>query len=201
MKRKSEKYYFGAVANDCEMRAATESDSGGKRIITGYAVRFDQQTTLFKIDDVEYKEEIDQGAFNGCDLTDTVFDRGHAMEDKVLARTKNGTLQLSVDSLGLKFTAEIADTQEGRDTYELIRRGDIQGCSFAAVIAEASYDKEKHLRRILRFERLLDVAAVTFPAYDDTPISAEMRSAFGIGGTEAAERELQFKKMQLLMQC
>lgn len=189
--------YFAHSNQDCAMRAAPLREGEAAQKVSGYAMRFESPTVLFKIGDTEYKEIIDRNALNGCDMTDVVFDRGHAMEDKVLARTGNGTLELEVDNNGLLFRAEIIDTQEGVDTYKLIKRGDINACSFAAVIAEDSYDRQTNTRRILRFEKLYDVAAVTFPAYKDTEVSAEMRSAFGIGESSGDELELQKQKILL----
>lgn len=189
------KMFYAKINKKCVVRAADEET--GKKVVTGYAALFDNPTVLFEYDGIEYKETIERGAFDNCDISDVVFDKGHKMEDALLARSLNGTLTLEVDDIGLKFTAEIADTQTGRDTYELIRRGDITGCSFAAEIAEDSYDRDNHLRKIIRFKKLYDVAAVTFPAYAGTEINAEMRSAFGIDKQQ--NEDFEFKKKQLMM--
>lgn len=166
------------------MRASPAVEGENKRTVSGYALLFDVPTVLFTIDGVDYTEVIDRSALNGCDFSDVVFDRGHAMEDKLLARTSNGSLRLRVDEKGLAFEADIADTQEGRDCFELIKRGDINGCSFAAVVEEDSYNEKTHTRRIIRFSEMFDVAAVTFPAYPTTEISAVMRRAFGLDGPD-----------------
>jgi uncharacterized protein len=189
------KPYFAMHTQGCEMRASPQGEGEGKRTVSGYAMRFEVPTVLFSVDGVDYIEIIDRNALAGCDMNDVVFDRGHAMEDKLLARTSNNSLRLSVDDNGLVFEADIADTQDGRDCYELIKRGDINGCSFAAIVAEESYDRETHTRRILRFSALYDVAAVTFPAYPNTEITAELRSAFGVD----AEPEIDFQKQKMLM--
>lgn len=193
------KPYNAMHTKGCEMRASPMEEGEGKRTVSGYAMRFEVPTVLFSINGVDYIEIIDRNALAGCDMNNVVFDRGHAMEDKLLARTSNNSLRLNVDDNGLAFEADIADTQEGRDTYELIKRGDINGCSFAAMIAEDSYDRETHTRRILRFSELMDVAAVTFPAYPATEISAEMRSAFGIDGKPPEETEISLQKKKMLM--
>lgn len=190
--------YQAMYTKGCEMRASPQ-DGEEKRTVSGYAMRFESPTVLFSIDGVDYIEIIDRSALEGCDMSDVVFDRGHAMEDKLLARTGNGSLRLRVDDSGLAFDADIADTQEGRDCYALIRRGDINGCSFAARVKEESYNRETHTRRILRFEKLVDVAAVTFPAYPTTEISAVMRSAFGIDEKSPEGDDIAIQKQKMLM--
>lgn len=191
------KIFYAQLNPKCTMRAADlENQESGKQVVSGYAVLFNNPTVLFEYGGIEYKETIERGAFDGCDMTDVVFDRGHRMEDTLLARNKNGTLTLEVDDIGLKFTADIADTQTGRDTYELIKRGDITGCSFAAEVTEEAYDRDNHMRKIIRFKKLYDVSAVTFPAYAGTEINAEMRSAFGI---ETPDDKFELMKKQMLM--
>lgn len=182
------KIYKAKAVTGCEMRALGTDD--GKMRVSGYAMLFDNPTVLYRAyDGYDIMERVDAKALEGCDMSNVVFDRGHAMEDKLLARTKNNTLQLEVDAKGLKFTAEIADTQEGRDTYELIRRGDLCGCSFAASVEERSYNSETHTYTIIKFGELFDVAVVTFPAYKDTELSAEQRSALGVDAIEKMELE------------
>lgn len=190
-----DKIYHAKVSVGCEMRAV-DTDDGTMRV-SGYAILFDNPTVLYSIGRQNIMECIDSSALDGCDMSDVVFDRGHAMEDKLLARTKNNTLTLSVDNKGLYFEAEIANTQEGRDTYELIKRGDLRGCSFAASITEQSYDNSTYTYKILKFKKLFDVAAVTFPAYEDTELTAEQRSALGIDAIE----ELELEKAKLLACC
>lgn len=190
-----DKIYHAKVSVGCEMRAV-DTDDGTMRV-SGYAMLFDNPTVLYSIGRQNIMECIDSAALDGCDMSDVVFDRGHAMEDKLLARTKNNTLTLSVDNKGLYFEAEIANTQEGRDTYELIKRGDLRGCSFAASITEQRYDNSTYTYKIFKFKKLFDVAAVTFPAYEDTELTAEQRSALGIDAIE----ELELEKAKLLACC
>ena len=89
-----------------------------------------------------------------------------------LARTTNGTLELSVDESGLKYRAALADTQDGRDMYKLIKRGDITQSSFAFTIGEQEFSEDRSVRRVLKVARLLDVSPVTYPAYPTTTVAA-----------------------------
>lgn len=141
-------------------------------IVEGYAAIFEKETTLFSYDGIDYKEIIDRNAFQGADLSDVVFKYNHSNDFLILARTTNNTLQLTVDDIGLKITANLADIQAGKDLYGLIKRQDINKMSFAFTVREESYDTKTHTRRILKFDKVFDVSAVDIPAYSDTTITA-----------------------------
>lgn len=156
------------------------SEEGQK--VEGYAATFDQPTVMYEYDGVEYKEVIDRSAFNTTLMQDVVMNYNHG--GKPVARTKNKTLQLMVDDVGLRISADLSGTKEGQDLYDEIRGGYIDKMSFAFTVKEDSYDRETHTRRILGVKRLYDVAAVDIPAYDTTSIQA--RSFFEV----EAEKEL-----------
>lgn len=138
--------------------------------VEGYAAKFNEETTLYEIDGVKYNEVILSGAFSGARMQDVVMNYNHG--GKPVARTKNGTLNLSVDSIGLRIEADLSGTDEGRRLFEEIQGGYIDKMSFAFTVRESKYDKKLRLRSITAFERIFDVAAVDIPAYDGTNISA-----------------------------
>lgn len=182
-----------------ELRAALGVDVN-EQIVEGYALVFDQETVLFEMDGVQYKEIIDRNALLGADLSDVPFKYNHSDNVMVMARTRNNTLQLTPDDKGLFIHASLAQTTTGKDMYTLIQRGDIDKMSFAFVVKEDNYDRETHTRKILKIEKLYDVAAVDLPAYGQTSISA--RSYFEtqaeIEATQKAELEEKRKKLILL---
>ena len=187
-----QKLYRSAYNPKYIMRAMDPSSEDSKeQKVTGLALRFNEPTVLFSVGGIDYLEVIDPRALDNCDMSDVVLTRNHN-NDRLLARTKNGTLQLSVTSEGLEFTAELADTQLGEDTFKLIKRGDIDGCSFGGYVEEESYNVETHTRTILKMSSLFDISAVTFPAYESTNVEPAVRAAFGI---DAAEEEI--KKLEL----
>lgn len=187
-----QKLYRSAYNPKYIMRAMDPpSEDSKEQKVTGLALRFNEPTVLFSVGGIDYLEVIDPHALDNCDMSDVVLTRNHN-NDRLLARTKNGTLQLSVTSEGLEFTAELADTQLGEDTFKLIKRGDIDGCSFGGYVEEESYNVETHTRTILKMSSLFDISAVTFPAYESTNVEPAVRAAFGI---EAAEEEV--KKLEL----
>ena len=148
-----------------EMRIS-ETEMG----VEGYAATFDQETVMYEFDGIQYKEIIDRAAFNGTQMQDVVMNYNHS--GKPVARTKNDTLQLTIDDVGLKVTADLSGTQEARNLYEEIKAGYIDKMSFAFTVNADEYDKEVHTRRITGIKRLYDVAAVDIPAYDTTTIQA-----------------------------
>ena len=187
-----QKLYRSAYNPKHIMRAMDPpSEDSKEQKVTGLALRFNEPTVLFSVGGIDYLEVIDPHALDNCDMSDVVLTRNHN-NDRLLARTKNGTLQLSVTSEGLEFTAELADTQLGEDTFKLIKRGDIDGCSFGGYVEEESYNVKTHRRTILKMSSLFDISAVTFPAYESTNVEPAVRAAFGI---EAAEEEV--KKLEL----
>lgn len=150
-------------------------------IVEGVAVTFEKETVLFKCGETEYKEVIDRNAFSEADMSDVIFNYNHG--GKVVARTRNKTLELYIDSNGLNIRARLDGTEEGRKLYEEIQGGYIDRMSFCFTVKEESYNQEKHLWRVLKVDKLYDVSAVDIPAYDTTSISARS-SRFAVAEKE-----------------
>lgn len=177
-----------------ELRALDlENDN---QLVQGYALVFDQPTVLYEYGGVEYKEVIARGALDEADLTDVPFKYNHSDNVMIMARTRNKTLQLTIDDTGLLINADLAKTTSGKDMYELIRRGDIDKMSFAFRVKEDSYDRETNTRTILKISKLYDVAAVDMPAYDQTSISA--RSYFEEKTLESSKELVLLRKKLLI---
>lgn len=138
--------------------------------VEGYAAVFDSETVMYEYDGIAYKEVVDRSAFNGTQMQDVVMNYNHG--GKPVARTKNGTLQLTVDDVGLHVSADLSGTAEARNLYEEIKAGYIDKMSFAFTVSADEYNRDTHTRRITGIKRLYDVAAVDIPAYDTTSIQA-----------------------------
>lgn len=146
---------------------ARQADDGTMRI-SGYAAVFNDSSVP-----LPFIERIAPGAFRKT-LSETPDVRlliNH--EGLPLARTKNGTLTLTEDSRGLYMDAVIADTQEGRDLYTLIQRGDMDQMSFAFRVIRQKWN-ENRTERLLTELSLADgdVSVVTYPAYPTTSVEA-----------------------------
>lgn len=163
--------------------------------VKGTAVVFDTPTVLFVCDGIEYKEIIDRHAFDGCDLSDVIFNYNHG--GKVVARLRNKTLALHVTERGLEVEADLSGTQAGRELYEEIDGGYIDKMSFSFSVREAKYDSVTHTRTITKVKKLYDVSAVDIPAYEETSISA--RSFFTVEhGKELAALEQARRRKKLV---
>lgn len=169
-------------------------------IVEGYASTFDVYD-LFTSDGITYKEHIEPTAFDNCDMRDVVFLKDH--EGTVFARNKNNSLQLSVDSHGLKVRADLSLTSHSREAYEEIKSGLYDQMSFAFIVAEDgdSYDRKTHTRNIHNIRKLFDVSYVMRPANNFTDISVATRSRFdGFIEDEKADllkREQELKDAEL----
>ena len=191
------------ISKDREYRSFVElrTAESGSATVEGYAAIFDTPTVMYTVDGVDYSEEIASGAFDNAEMQDVVMNYNHS--GKPVARTKNGTLTLAVDSKGLKVSADLSGTEEGRRLYEEIKGGYIDKMSFAFKVSEDAYNCDTHTRRITGIKRLFDVAAVDRPAYDATEISA--RSYFSAEAEKAkveAEKRASMKlKIKILSEA
>ena len=150
--------------------------------VEGMPVVFEQPTLMAEFDGMKFYEVIDRAAFDETDMSDVVLNVDHG--GKPAAKTKNGTLELRKTDSGLFISGDLSKNATGRELYEDIQNGFFDKMSFAFTVRKDSYDKITRTRRIEKIDRLFDVSAVTFPAYNQTSISA--RSFF----EAEAEREM-----------
>ena len=174
---------------DLRVREAPEGEATS-RTITGYAILFGVPSApLYSYGDEEAREVIAPGAvtrelLDGSDIKMTMFhDR-----QLILARSKDGagTLKYNVDGKGVSFEFEAPNTVDGDKALELVRRGDISGCSFAF---STHYFDEAYVQRDVRREDgktiitytvntitgIYDFTLAADPAYPDTNCEAEAR--------------------------
>lgn len=158
-----------------EVRAKHDEKHGD--YIEGTPVVYDKKTDIGGM----WEEVICTGALDGTDLTDVRFLVNHDLNKIPLARsrknTENSTMQLTVTGEGLKIRANL-DTENNADAkalYSAVERGDITGMSFLFGIAKERWEEEESdypKRFIEKISTIIEVSAVTFPAYEDTDIIA-----------------------------
>ncbi len=150
-----------------ELRAASD---GKPPQLVGYAAVFNSLSE----DLGGFREIILPGAF------DRALREGHDVRalvnhnpDKMLGRTSSKTARLAIDEKGLGVEVDVPDTQDGRDTTTLVKRGDLSQMSFSFRTLADQWRTEngEPLRELLDLE-LFDVSVVAFPAYPATEISA-----------------------------
>lgn len=167
---------------------AEESEEG--HTIAGRPIVYESRTDLGWYDEI-----IERGALDGADLTDVRFLVNHDIGRIPLARARkdaaNSTMQLSTDydGMGIRVSLDTENNAEARSLYSAVKRGDITGMSFMFAISDEEWenlDSEHPTRRIRAISRVVEVSAVTFPAYKSTEIHA--RNTTEDDGREALEK-------------
>lgn len=158
---------------------AEENEKG--HIITGRPIVYNSRTDMGYFDEI-----IDPGALNNTDLTDVRFLVNHDTNKIPLARSRrnngNSTMQLTVDNdgMGIWVTLDTENNAEARALYSAVQRGDISGMSFMFGVSGETWDDldtEHPTRHITDISFVLEVSAVTFPAYEATDINARDKAA------------------------
>lgn len=180
--------------------ALVDEDENEFLVIEGTPCVFDTETVLYKGKNYIFKEKIDRNAFTDADVSDVIFNFNHC--GTVFARTRNGSLALSVDDEGLKMTAKLRKSSRNEEFYNDIKEGLIDKMSFAFTVKKEKFevvDEENgistELRTVLEIDKLYDVSAVDIPAYDTTSISA--RNAFDSAREKRKAESLKREKLKL----
>ena len=139
--------------------------------IEGYFAVFDSPYELWE----GASEIIKPGAFDGC-LSQDVRALINHDTTLVLGRTKSGTLELKQDSRGLWGSIKInRDDSDAMNLYARVQRGDVDQCSFGFEIERETFvDLGGGACRwgIEKINPLYEVSVCTFPAYEETAVSA-----------------------------
>lgn len=160
---------------------AEHDDKHGDHIV-GRPIVYDKPTDI----DGMFEEVICAGALDEADLRDVRFLVNHDLNKIPLARSRrnneNSTMLLSVDRKGMEIRVNL-DTENNADAralYSAVKRGDITGMSFMFGIAEERWEdleSDYPKRFIIKISTVVEVSAVTFPAYEETEISARNKEA------------------------
>lgn len=184
------------VSKDREYRAFSFDTDENEMRATGQAVVFNSPEVMYEYDGVKYMEQIDSRAFDEANMKDVVLVINH--EGTPAARTRNGTLKLTVRDNGLFVDADLSKSSVGAALHSDIKNGVYDKMSFAFTVKQDSYNKETRTRTIEKIDRLYDVSAVTFPAYNATSISA--RSYFEAEAEKEAAEAAEIERKQKLIQ-
>ncbi|WP_333861930.1 HK97 family phage prohead protease [Clostridium sp.] len=166
-------------------------------ILEGIPIVFNTPT---KINDVfgSYTEIIRNGALDAADLSDIRLLYNHDLTKVPLARTPK-TMRFNLDPVGLKMTAELPITEEGKSIYTAVQRGDLSGMSFAFKVPPGgdNFDAKSNTRTINKIEKVYEFSITPFPAYPQTSIEA--RTAIqGIWDKQKNIQQLKIKVNQIL---
>ena len=190
-----------------EFRALNTTDDNGNEEmrVEGHACTFNEPYTLYTYRDwdgmtVSINEQIDSHAFDGCDMSDVIMQYDHS--GRVMARTRNNTLEISTDDKGLFVRADLSKSELGVGLFKDIKNGIVDRMSFGFTVDEDKREETTNekdgtitvLRTITKIGKLYDVSAVSFPANDGTDISARSYSDGVIEELRAERLEVQKKE-------
>lgn len=168
------------------------SEGSEDAVVRGYASTFDTYELYVDPDFGPVYERISPQAFDDADMSDVVFLRDHT--GRVLARTKNGSVKLSIDEHGLDTETNLGLTGASREMLEDIRVGNYSQMSFSFVVAAHHWERSdpdamiNNVRVIDRISKLYDISAVAFPANPYTDIGLSARDLFHGEMEKEAER-------------
>ena len=174
------RYYDFSKAENREF-APHLTDKDG-RVVSGYAIVFNQRSRVLydKTQRKYFTEVIDPRSVTMAFLNeqDIKFNFNHD-NDRLLGRSLygSGSLKFEVDEYGVRYTIELPNTTVGNDVLELIKRGDVFGCSFAFTYAKDGVRDEKkdgqNLRTVIKMESVHDFSIVVDPAYLGTYVVSQ----------------------------
>lgn len=178
-----------------EIRAENNEEYGD--YITGRPIVYNSKTDLGYFDEI-----IEAGALDKANLKDVRFLVNHNTDMIPLARSrnnnKNSTMEMKVvkEGMDIRVNLDTENNSDARNLYSAIKRGDISGMSFMFSINNEEWEdleSDHPTRHIREIGQVLEVSAVTFPAYEATEISARDKEAL-----ESAKSLLESKRRESL---
>lgn len=193
-------------AFDFEVRAERDEEHGS--YLSGTPIVYEAWTDLGW-----YDERIADGALADTDLKDVRFLVNHNTDMIPLARSRNNnansTMQMEVvDGVGMNIRVNL-DTEnnaEAKALYSAVERGDISGMSFMFTVDGDNWediDSDHPKRTITAIKRVMEVSAVTFPAYEQTSIStrgladALENAKASLESVKAVKRAVEIQKQRI----
>lgn len=165
----------------------------GEKYISGYFSVFNSNYEMWQ----GASESIDPGAFDGA-LGDDIRCLTDHDSRLVLGRTRAGTLFLRTDEKGLWGEVKInSKDQDAVNLYERVARGDVNQCSFGFEILDEERTEDPvsgDVHWTIKKVKLHEVSVVTFPAYEDTEVTARKREFEEIQQRKTEKWRMDMKK-------
>lgn len=196
----------GLTLSEARVELRADATTESERFL-GHAAVFNKRTAIGNPLTWGFYEQIAPGAFTKTlQEGDARFLIDHDSY-YVVARASAGTLDLAQDTIGLRVDAALDDALSYvRDLKANLRNGNVTGMSFGFYVVKDDWDTEEVETargvtaevevRTIREVKLIEVSAVTFPAYEDT--DAGLRSLVvpalrARGDADAIARRAQFR--------
>lgn len=164
-----QKRQLRAVSTEFETREENEQPH-----ITGYFAVYNSNYEIWQ----GASESIAPGAFSNTLGGDIRALTNHDTT-LVLGRNKAGTLTLKDDSHGLWGDITInPNDSDAMNTYERVKRGDVSQCSIGFTIRdeETEFSPNGDVHWTIKDVELFEVSVCTFPAYEETNVTARDRA-------------------------
>lgn len=185
------------ICFEFEVRAEETEEHG--KIISGQPIVFDREAEIYNPRYGRYTEIIDRGALAETDLRDVRFLVNHNTNMIPLARSRNNnensTMQMMVDpdqGMFIRVNLDTENNTDARNLYSAVERGDITGMSFMFMDVKDKWEnvnEELPIRHVRSIGRVMEVSAVTFPAYEATSIQTRGLSTALDSAWESLESE------------
>jgi len=153
-----------------ESRAEAGADA---MFLIGCPVVYDVSATIHTPHG-DYTEIIRPGALDGTDISDVRLLYDHSTSARTpLARTPK-TLRLSVGPAGLEMRAELSTSPDAQSVYTAVKRGDIDGLSFAFTLPKDGdrWNAATRTREVLKISKIYEISVCPFPAYPQASVEA-----------------------------
>ena len=188
------------LKNERQIRAlqafapATTKRIDSNYYVDGYAARFEPYV-LYELDDGPIYERFERGCFDGCDMSDVIFQLNH--QGTVMARQSNGSLIVEPDEAGLFVAADLGRTEAARNMYEEIAAGMITKMSWGFILGDFYFDKDTRTIVHKTVKKIFDVSGVSIPANNNTDIHARSWADGVIDLAARSEAELEDRRRKL----
>lgn len=173
-----------------------DKENKDELILEGYINKYNTRSEF-----MGFFEEIERGAFNKSIESDAFIPMLYNHDDdKILGSTRSGTLKLISDDVGLKFTLKMnPNISYTRDVYELIKSGDVKGCSFGFIVNQDEWrtlDNGADLR-IIKELTLYEVTITPYPAYKTSEVDCRSYNNFITNKEKQEKEELLKRKLEI----
>lgn len=167
--------------------------------VEGYAARYEPYV-LFEDEDGPIYEQFLPGCFDGCDMSDVIFQLNH--QGTVFARQSNSSLIVEPDEVGLFTAADLGRTSGARNLYEEISTGMITKMSWGFILGEYYFDRDTRTIVHKSVKKIFDVSAVSIPANQNTEINARSWAdgVIDLAARSEAELDERRRKLRLTLQ-
>src|SRR5699024_6130642 len=178
-----------------ELRVKQEDDK--PTIFEGYVSKFNERSQF-----MGFYETVHRDAFNSSlESGNNIFALYNHDADKILGSTRNESLKLSTDETGLRFQLQPnLNISYAKDVAELIRSGEIRGCSFGFRVNKDEWTiKDGHDYRTLLDVDLMEITVTPMPAYESSEVSCRSYEQFKEKQKQQEQRNKDLELLKLQM--